>query len=350
MSRMRRYTTISLCVVVLTLVGTSALQMESPFEQVFVVVVGAAVTAQTVFWERRPPLWLALVAVGSSAALWSVGVAGRNIPLTALLFAIAVALQVSHLRTHRLWWSMTGLAAVLAPVGVAALLAPEQNWLPWLLAGTISYVAAAGFFLLNDYGWGLYLEIDTARQVGAQLAVAQERYRFAADLHDIQGHTLHVIRLKTQLAKKLIDRDPDAAKAQLGEAEELIVETLANTRSLAFGERQVALASELANAEELLVAAGIGWTVNGSPTPGPHDELLGLVMRESTTNMLRHAQPTTVTVTLGPGRLVVTNDGSPATSRPPSGLATLGERFAAVGGSLRTSVTDGVFTTEARLA
>ena len=63
----------------------------------------------------------------------------------------------------------------------------------------------------------------------------------------------------------------------------------------------------------------------------------------------RHAQPTTVRVEITPGRLVVTNDGSPETARSASGLARLGERFAAVGGSLRTDSAGGTFTTEASI-
>ena len=186
--------------------------------------------------------------------------------------------------------------------------------------------------------------------MSAQLAVAQERYRFAADLHDIQGHTLHVIRLKTQLAAKLMKRDPDVALAHLAEADQLIGDTLANTRSFAFGDRTVSLASELANAKELFAAAGIAWKQSGSAgVAGPHDELLGLVAREATTNILRHAQAKAVTVTVGPGWLSIANDGSPEFTRSLSGLARLAERFAAIGGTLTTSSDGGIFTTEARL-
>ena len=227
--------------------------------------------------------------------------------------------------------------------------------LPIVAVAYVATVLAAlfgsfGLFALNRYGFNLYLEIDDARRVAAELAVVQERYRFAADLHDIQGHTLHVIRLKTQLADKLLDRDPVAAHAQLQEAQELIAQTLAETRSLAFGDRHIAFASELANAEALLVAAGIDWTVSGSLPRGAHDELFGLVMREATTNVLRHAQATTVAVTLEPGRISIVNDGSARTGRTLSGLARLAERFEAVGGTLRTTTADGTFTTTAEAA
>ncbi|WP_420810067.1 sensor histidine kinase [Glaciihabitans arcticus] len=158
------------------------------------------------------------------------------------------------------------------------------------------------------------------------------------------------MKLKTQLADRLIDRDPAAAREHLREAQQLIAETVANTRSLAFGERHVALASELANAEQLFTAAGIAYTVQGELPRGAHDELFGLVVREATTNILRHAQATAVSVNLGADSVRVVNDGSPASSRSLSGLARLGERFEAAGGTLRTSSANGSFTTTATVS
>jgi two-component system sensor histidine kinase DesK len=90
--------------------------------------------------------------------------------------------------------------------------------------------------------------------------------------------------------------------------------------------------------------------VTGTPVPGANDELFGLVMREATTNILRHSQATQVNVVVEPRRLLVTNDGSAPSTRPLSGLARLAERCEAAGGMLRTSVSDGLFTTEATVA
>lgn len=349
LSRMRRYTTISLSLalaafVVLVVTSTPTLPLK-----IATGLVGVMLIALALYWERRPPVWLQVATVVASGALWCYQLATDGSPTIALLYTMAVAVHVSHVTQYRWWWATAGLAVIIGPVVAATLAAPTKDWIPWLAVATVSYFASLGLFLLNKYGWGLYLEIDSLRRSSAELAVAQERYRFAADLHDIQGHTLHVIRLKTRLAARLLERDPAAAREQLEEADQLIGETLASTRSLAFGDRHVALASELANAGELLQAAGITWSVTGAGAPGEHDELLGLVMRETTTNVLRHAQATEVSVELAPRRLVIRNDGSPATMRPLSGLARLAERFEAAGGTLRTSLSHGQFTTEASI-
>ena len=347
LARMRRYTSWSLVLMTAFFVVISAVGTTSTWYLVSLLVVGAAATYYISWWERMPPLWLTVPLVVAASALWTVSVFLLQSQISALLLFIIAMVPISQLRRHRTAVALLSVVLALVPVAVAWLAWPEKLWVIPAVSAVACAGAAAFLLFLNRYAWGLYLEIDAARELAADLAVAQERYRFASDLHDIQGHTLHVLRLTTKLAGKLIDSDPDAARAQLAEADALIAETLANTRSLAFGDRTVTLAGELANAESLFEAAGIACTTTGAPAPGPHEELFGLVVREATTNILRHAQPTTVTIAIAPQRLTVTNDGSPATSRPPSGLARLAERFAAVGGSLRTSTRDGVFTTEA---
>jgi two-component system sensor histidine kinase DesK len=346
---MRHYTTLSLAAALSTFAVLVVVVTSDLYLQLVGAGVSTLVVALAFFWERRPPTWLAAAAVFASGALWCIHIAAQGSQVIGMLFAVAVIVPITHTRANRPWWMLAGLCAVLGPVLAAAVAEPNGIWIPWLTVGAGSYASAALLFILNSYGWGLYLEIDGLRRSSANLAVAQERYRFATDLHDIQGHTLHVIRLKTRLAARLLERDPAAARVQLEEADDLIGDTLANTRSLAFGDRHVALASELANARELLQAAGIKWMVAGASTPSVHDELFGLVMREATTNILRHSQATEVSVTLAAGRLTIVNNGSPESMRAQSGLARLGERVEAAGGSLRTSIRDSRFTTEASI-
>jgi two-component system sensor histidine kinase DesK len=354
--RMRIYTSISLGVVVLMFFGLTVLQTTSTLLLVMVIVTTIAVTAYSMFWEKGAPLWLTLVALGTSLVSWVTTVVMHELPGTIFLLAVTFAVYAFTERSAfgqgRSRWVrplIVGLLISAAPVVLVSGLPLDAFVPPSFAAIGLAFFATFGLFGLNRFGFNLYLEIDAARRVGAELAVVQERYRFASDLHDIQGQTLHVIRLKTQLADKLLDRDPAAAHEHLREAQQLITETLAGTRSLAFGDRHVALASELANAEALLTAADIEWRVDGTLPLGPHDELFALVVREATTNILRHAQASRVSVTLEPGSVTVTNDGSPATSRSLSGLARLGERFEAAGGALRTASADGIFTTTASI-
>ncbi|MCU1404766.1 MAG: hypothetical protein JWQ43_1069 [Glaciihabitans sp.] len=352
LSQMHRYTTISLVFVVAAYASIAVVAVETLPVRIALLLGSIALVALVFFWERPGPRWLTIVTLVLGMATWLVTLWLQDNPTTSLLLGTALGILLAQ--SKRTSWHLVvlGILPLFVPLGLAALFIPEMaaSAPVYALVAAILYGAAAAAFLLNRYGWNRYLEIDAARRTGAELAVVQERYRFAADLHDIQGHTLHVLRLKTQLADKLIDRDPAAAHEHLAEALELITETLAQTRSLAFGERRVAVASELANARELFEAAGIRWTTHGSFPTHPHEELFGLVVREATTNILRHAQASEVTVRLGRGSIVVSNDGAPATPGPLSGLARLGERFEVVGGSLRTASVGGRFSTEAEVA
>ena len=348
--RMRRYILISFELLLLFTGVLVAGALPNWSQLIPCIVVVLILGWQLWYWERGAPVWLNALAVAASYALWIWAVVERSGAPMVLLPAFAIALIVSIRRSHRNWWLLGGVAVLVAPIPVANALDPNYEWNPWYSAAIFASLGVFAMFVVNDYSFRLYLELDAARRTSAELAVAEERYRFATDLHDIQGHTLHVIKLKTQLAQKLIERDPAAAREQLREAEELIVETLANTRSLAFGDREVATSSELANAKELFLAADVAWTQAGEVTAGTSDELFALVVRETTTNILRHSQATAVSVTLSPTTITITNDGSPSSSRPPSGLARLGERFEAAGGELTTSNRDGVFTTKAKIS
>ncbi|MGX5681440.1 sensor histidine kinase [Schumannella luteola] len=355
LERMRRYTTASFVGIVVVFVAMGLVQLVgvdlSPLSY-WISVAGLLVSGVTAgyvvyHWEERSPGWIETAALGLCSASWVATALVRGTPGVALVVALAIGTVVARDREHRTRRAIIGAIVLFGPIGVGTLVHPGQNWVPWLIVTGVSYVLAVGLAMFTIYTWGLYLEIDAARRGAAALAVAQERYRFAADLHDIQGHTLHVIRLKTRLASRLLDADPTAARQHLAEAESLIEETLANTRSLAFGDREVALAAELANAQELFSAAGIRCTVDGDAAGSRADELFGLTLRETTTNILRHSQARSVSIAIEPGRLEIVNDGSPDSSRPPSGLGRLAERFEAAGGTLRTRSGDGSFTTTA---
>jgi len=347
---MRVYTTSSLAIIVLLYCGVAVQQTQTVWLLVALLGTTIVVTAYAFYWEKSAPLWLTIAAFATSLSVWIATVVISELPTS--IFLLAVSTSIYAFGGGYAHWQRAaaiGIAAGGIPLLVVVVVEPGADVVPWLFGLAIAFALALGLFGLNRYAFNLYLEIDDARRLAADLAVAEERYRFAADLHDIQGQTLHVIRLKTQLADRLLDRDPLAAHEHLREAGELIAQTLAGTRSLAFGDRTVSSASELANAEALLTAAGIDYTVTGALAVGDHDELFGLVVREATTNILRHAQASRVAVELGPHTVTVTNDGSPATARTLSGLARLGERFEAAGGSLSTSSADGTFVTTASI-
>lgn len=213
--------------------------------------------------------------------------------------------------------------------------------------------------LMGLWWWNIVVQLDQSRSAFAELSVTRERLRFAADLHDIQGHHLQVIALKTELAERLMERDPQAAKQQVHEAQVLARTAMEDTRALVRGYRQVAFTTELRNAAEVFEAASIRATVQADEVElsVAQGTLFGLMMREASTNILRHSTATEVDISLRAGLsgllLSVSNDGA----REPSarlasqgtGLQALKERLEAVGGSLEVQQTAGKFIVKAEL-
>jgi two-component system sensor histidine kinase DesK len=186
-----------------------------------------------------------------------------------------------------------------------------------------------------------------ARQELADLAVVEERERFARDLHDILGHSLTVITKKAELARRLTAVDPERAAVEIADVERLAREALQDVRATVTGIREVSVASELASARQALQAAGISADLPYSveDVPPKYRELFGWAVREAVTNVLRHSGATTCRITLHAYTLEVVDDGrGPSTPGSGHGLVGLAERVRAAGGTLRTGeVPDGGF-------
>jgi two-component system sensor histidine kinase DesK len=183
-------------------------------------------------------------------------------------------------------------------------------------------------------------ELVEARDELARSAVAEERMRFARDLHDLLGHSLSLIALKSELAGRLAERDPVRARQEMADVEAAARRALAEVRDAVSGYRQVSLAQALAEARSALSAAGITLRTppQGEPLPAAVDAVLGWVVREATTNVLRHSGARTVTVELTSDDdgvvLTVSDDGRGGAGPAGVGLSGLTERVSALGGRL----------------
>ncbi|WP_109208850.1 MULTISPECIES: sensor histidine kinase [Microbacterium] len=184
---------------------------------------------------------------------------------------------------------------------------------------------------------------QTQKQLEA-LAVERERGRVARDIHDILGHSLTVVTVKAELAGRLVDVDPERAKAEIAEVESLARGALADVRATVAGVRTVNVSGELAAARAALAAAGIDAELPSSTdaVPPARRELAGWVVREGVTNVVRHSGAARCRITLGRHEVEVADDGvgPTAASEGASGLAGLRERVEAAGGRLSVGRSD----------
>ena len=173
-----------------------------------------------------------------------------------------------------------------------------------------------------------------------RLATLAERERIGRDLHDLLGHTLSVVALKSELARKLIDRDIDAARGEIAEVERVARDALQQVRTAVSGIRNTALSSELVSATALLEAQGVKVKCETENVKLPHDRetALALSLREATTNIRRHAQASGVTIRLRQEMrqvvMEVVDNGRGGHIVPGNGLNGMRERLGSVGGTL----------------
>jgi len=276
-------------------------------------------------------LLVALTALGVLACL-TVGQAGT---------ATAVYLAV----TAVMW--LPGRAALAVVTGLVLLTELCARTVPgWQRDGSLTFAICAATFAM----WGVNqlmlrnLDLTRARDENARLAVADERNRFARDLHDILGHSLTVITVKAELANRLLDVDPGRARAELDDLERLSRDALADVRRAVEGYRDLTLPGEIARAREALRAAEIDADLPNSTDEVPSElrELFAWTVREGVTNVIRHSGASRCTVRLAATRVQVSDDGvgpgrRTGGSRAGHGLDGLRERAAAAGAALVTS-------------
>ncbi|NED98590.1 sensor histidine kinase [Phytoactinopolyspora halotolerans] len=240
------------------------------------------------------------------------------------------------------WLALAGLAALLG-IGWTGGHVPSGGAAP-TVAVIWAFVAAFFASTFPTFVWisKVLWELDRSRETEARLAVAEERLRFARDLHDVLGRNLSVVALKSQLTGKLIERDPDEAARQAEEVRRLAESSLKEVRDVVRGYRATDLDTELAGSRAVLEAAGVRCTITGAAEHLPPDvqSTLAWVVREGTTNVLRHSDATRCVITLGRdgGTVMLTMENDrvrdSSAGAPGNGLVGLRERVQAAGGTL----------------
>jgi two-component system sensor histidine kinase DesK len=180
-----------------------------------------------------------------------------------------------------------------------------------------------------------------AQQEIEHLATLAERERIARDLHDVLGHTLSVIILKSELAGKVMQGDPERAGKEIGEVEQISRKALSEVRDAIRGYRSRGLAAELAEAKTTLETAGLSVHCDAAGTlniPAVQESVLSLAVREAVTNVVRHAQARTCEMRVeqqnGTCRLEVRDDGRGGVHSEGNGLRGMRERVEMLGGTL----------------
>jgi len=300
----------------------------------------------------RTPVLVVLTVAATVAALASIplllrpaGAASARHPAVLALLVLAVATWVVSLVPSATGsaWSFTlaiaggtvgcllrGWARVTVLAGTVVLLvgAADARAEPaeLVLVGTLALFALMPLSVVWIHR--VVLRLEAARRTASDLAVAEERLRFATDLHDIQGHHLQVIALKSELAERLLDADPERARGELSDIRTVAREALEDTRALVGGYRTVTVAVEARNAAAVLRSAGVDCRVRleTAGMPDAVGALFAVAIREAATNTIRHSHASTASIELlrdgDAWALTVANDAPRSSERPGTGTGT----------------------------
>ncbi|MEU1408413.1 histidine kinase [Streptomyces sp. NPDC005728] len=253
------------------------------------------------------------------------------------------------------YWAIPASAALMYAVGVHS---NEKEARGLLLLTLLIGFAMIGVGQLVR----TTVELRKARATVAQLAANEERLRLARDLHDLLGHSLSLITLKSELAGRMLPDHPGKAAQQVADIEQVSRQALVDVREAVTGYRRPRLAAELAGTQVALTAAGVTAEVPAEPdltgVPEEAEAALAWSLREAVTNVVRHSGADRCVVQLvrrqtldGPMlELSVEDDGSGGSGKGPgNGLTGLTERLEKAGGTLEAGRTKHGFRLVARV-
>jgi two-component system sensor histidine kinase DesK len=273
-----------------------------------------------------------------AGAIGALGLALWPFNGVAVGFLAASVMCLAYLPSVRRW--LTAVAVLAVPTAVVA------EWLhisPWVLL-LITFGSLAS-------GFGHFLRMNNHRRDAAlrlsqeevrRLATLAERERIGRDLHDLLGHTLSLVALKSELARKLARIDPERAQREMEEVERVSRHALAEVRTAVTGMRRGDLAAELVSARLMLEASGLDVSVSvpdGICWPAQVEAPLALVLREAVTNIHRHAKAQSARVQFDMVdnnlQMQVSDDGCGGLHAHGNGVSGMRERVRALGGSLQ---------------
>ncbi|MGI9606536.1 MAG: sensor histidine kinase [Acidimicrobiales bacterium] len=327
----------------LVLVGVFAVVHALGYRLLIQSALGQGTAPTSTGWRRladpnRSELWLGLLVLVMLIGFVLVGWA----MVTAIPFVLTFAI-------FNFSWRTAGIVGLLCLIGViAGPLAVGRLDELWFL--TVILLSAGIGAAIARFGEERQLDLNALE---TQLALSEERTRVARDVHDVLGHSLTAIVLKTQVAERALETientppEVELAREQIIEMQTISRRALAEIRETVSGLRVSDLGDEVAAARSVLADAGVSLTVHGdtASVPDSHHAVLGWTVREAVTNIVRHAEAERCTIKIGgdPELLSIVDDGVGRSTGgvEGNGLTGLRERLATAGLALRIDDADG---------
>ena len=283
---------------------------------------------------------------------------GRIFALVAVMDVLAALFSARNPGAGAFWIYGAALMGNLRPPRRAAIALAAQvaagaaatallGMPPWFVMSALISALVGAVTIQAAVNDDRNAKLRLAQEEVERLAKVAERERIARDLHDLLGHTLSVIVLKSELARKLVGRDAARATQEIEEVERIAREGLAEVRTAITGYRSSGVQAEMAHVRKALADAGIDATVEADPVKldPAQDTALSLALREAATNVIRHAGATSCHIRFcaqdGSVLMEVEDNGRGGNAPFGHGLTGMRERIQALGGVLQRDTDHG---------
>lgn len=283
------------------------------------------------FWLQRPRSLLHIAGMVTLGLVFAPINGGAS-----TFFVFAAAFVPFCVQTERAGVGL--IAGIVALAGIETQVFHLNGWFFFYAGGLAAAVGGSNIYFAQRNR--ALAKLRMANDEIEHLATVAERERIARDLHDVLGHTLSVIILKSELAGKLMDRDPQRAGNEIREVEQISRQALSEVRDAIRGYRSQGLPAELAKAKATLETAGVSVKCEAAKIalPAVHESVLSMAVREAVTNVVRHAQARNCSMRLaqrnGSCHLEIEDDGCGGAHSEGNGLRGMRERVEMLGGTL----------------
>jgi two-component system sensor histidine kinase DesK len=275
--------------------------------------------------------------VANAAGLIVIGLLLWPLNSAAFIYLMIASINLALHPSWRVWLRTVAVASLLAVPVVLLIDAPKNL----LLVVPLTSLFGGFSNLIYMRGVRRDAELRLSQEEVRRLATLAERERIGRDLHDLLGHTLSLVALKSELARKLALRDPGSAQREMEEVERVARHALGEVRAAVTGMRRSDLAAELLSARLMLEASGIVFACDGCESldlPHAIEAPLALVLREAVTNIHRHARATEARIDIsnaqGELRMRISDNGCGGLAAHGNGVSGMRERVRALGGTL----------------
>lgn len=286
--------------------------------------------------------WMTLLPISGMFALGAVGMHWNVASMAYFIFGSTFFGWAFRDRASLAMKLLVAYLAAMVIVGYATGLHWNVLLMPVLMSALVGY-SQVRFASQYQMARRLRLAYDEVER----LAKVAERERIARDLHDVLGHSLSLIVLKSELASKLTPIDPERAACEIRDVERIARESLGDVREAVAGYRGAGIAAEIEHARDVFASAGIALECEAAELrlPAHYEGVLALAIREAVTNVVRHAGASSVRLILrlegSTCRFEIVDDGRSANGLDGAGLRGMRERVEALGGVLERSFENG---------